>query len=88
MAGGLGSDLTDAGEGDEFVRGDVVNLCDTAIGGGQDILYLGPGNDNSLGDRVGNNALDGGVDPTSCLATAKPSWAARSARVTTVVVSR
>lgn len=118
LAGGLGNDLIDAGVGDDFVRGDVVNFGGTAIGGSHDILYLGAGNDNSLGDSVGSTASGGGNDyidggdgndgligdssrssatpmavamtcsteardPTLCLATAKPSWAARSALATT-----
>src|SRR5688572_8469962 len=41
LMGGLGNDQLDGGEGDDFVRGDVVNFGGTAIGGGNDILYLG-----------------------------------------------
>ena len=58
----MGNDRIDAGEGNDFVRGDVVNFAASAVGGGHDVLYLGPGDDNSLGDSVGLIASGGGND--------------------------
>jgi Ca2+-binding RTX toxin-like protein len=59
---GLGDDKADGGEGNDFVRGDVVNFGGDALGEGDDLLSGGAGNDLMIGDSVGDTATGGGAD--------------------------